>query len=438
MLVEFRVKNYRCFRAEQVLSLVAGADASLPANLIDPGPAAPAGLKLLRSVVIYGPNASGKTKLLDAMHVVSELIDFDPTQGRRREFDVEPFLLDPAMRDQPSEFEFTFIQEGVRYQYGFAIDRKQVHREYLYGAPRGRNALYFMRELKSGAEADGYRYKFGASLKGPNDVIRRVTTPTALFLGVAAVLNHPTLTAPYNWFAEKFAGLQAQFFLARGNRLNEDFHEQVKGLLALADTGVCDYQLTEIQEPAAREAGTGPAPEEAEGAARGTRIELRPVKIEMLHRGAGGELVALDLGVQSHGTLSLFSAAVPLLEALAEGRTLFVDELDASKHPLIVRFLVEMFHNPELNQRGAQLIFNTHDTSLLDQNLFRRDQVWFTEKDADGAAHLYSLLDYSPRKGEALAKGYLLGRYGAIPFVGDPSTLLAGAPRQDACADADA
>jgi hypothetical protein len=113
-----------------------------------------------------------------------------------------------------------------------------------------------------------------------------------------------------------------------------------------------------------------------------------------------------------------------LLRALDEGQAFFVDELDASKHPLLVRSLVELFHNPEINKKNAQLIFNTHDTSLLDQTLFRRDQIWLTEKDGVGAAHLYSLLEYGPRKGESLAKGYLQGRYGAIPFLGDPSLLV--------------
>jgi uncharacterized protein len=121
----------------------------------------------------------------------------------------------------------------------------------------------------------------------------------------------------------------------------------------------------------------------------------------------------------------VFYLAPRLLSALSTGQVLVVDELDASMHPLLVRALVEMFHNPAVNRNNAQLIFNTHDTTLLDQSLFRRDQIWFTEKDQAGASHLYSLAEYSPRKSEALARGYLQGRYGAIPFLGDPASLLA-------------
>ena len=135
--------------------------------------------------------------------------------------------------------------------------------------------------------------------------------------------------------------------------------------------------------------------------------------------GSEGE-VALPLEEESSGTQRLFALSGPLADVLENGWTLFVDELDASLHPLLVRYLVELFHNPQINPKGAQLIFNTHDTTLMDCCLFRRDQIWFVEKDRLGCSHLYPLLDYSPRKDEALAKGYLLGRYGAIPFLGEP------------------
>jgi uncharacterized protein len=132
-----------------------------------------------------------------------------------------------------------------------------------------------------------------------------------------------------------------------------------------------------------------------------------------------GNEVRFPVKEESYGTQRFFALSCPLLEALENGRTLFVDELDASLHPLLLRHLIELFHNPQTNPKGAQLIFNTHDTTLLDGSLFRRDQIWFMEKDREGCSHLYSLLDFSPRQGEALAKGYLIGRYGAIPFLSD-------------------
>ncbi|MBL7205766.1 MAG: ATP-binding protein, partial [Desulfobacteraceae bacterium] len=132
-----------------------------------------------------------------------------------------------------------------------------------------------------------------------------------------------------------------------------------------------------------------------------------------------GEDVALDFDEESAGTRKLFTLAGPWLDVLDKGLVFFMDELDTSLHPLLVRFLLSLLHNPETNRHNAQLIFNTHDTTVLDQSLMRRDQIWFVEKDEENATRLYPLSDYKPRKGEALQKGYLYGRYGALPFPGE-------------------
>jgi AAA15 family ATPase/GTPase len=130
------------------------------------------------------------------------------------------------------------------------------------------------------------------------------------------------------------------------------------------------------------------------------------------------------LNEESTGTQRLFALAAPVLDVLRDGRVLIIDELDSSLHPLLVRQLIGMFHNSRINKNKAQLVFSTHDTSLLDQSIFRRDQVWFTEKDSDQATNLYPLTDFSPRKNEALEKGYLMGRYGAVPFFKEIPSLL--------------
>lgn len=420
MLVEFRLKNYRCFRDEQTLSLVASSDNSLPDNTIQTDPTNPNRLRLLRSVVVYGPNASGKTKLLDAMHFASMLVVSSARDKPGKELEVQPFLLDQNTRGQPSEFEFTFIHNGIRYQYGFAVDQKRVHREYLYASPRGRSVLYFDRS--TGENGSDETYSFGPSLKGQNKQIREVTRSNALFLSAAATFKHPMLTAPYTWFRDALEGVQGQLALIGGGGFSENLHAQIRALLRSADVSISDYVITEIPSTSR---------EVSEGQTRVGRLFRKrhadgdkvDVVVEMLHPVSGGDPVVFRLDDESYGTISLFLSATPLLNALAQGQVLFMDELDASKHPLLVRSLVELFHNPEINKKNAQLIFNTHDTSLLDQTLFRRDQIWFTEKDGAGASHLYSLLEYSPRKGESLAKGYLQGRYGAIPFLGDPSML---------------
>lgn len=144
--------------------------------------------------------------------------------------------------------------------------------------------------------------------------------------------------------------------------------------------------------------------------------ELTAVKF--LHN-TGKGAVSLDLADESQGTQKLFAFSGPWLDVLTQGKVLVVDELNTSLHPLLVRHLVNLFHNAKTNLRNAQLLITTHDTSLLDPDIYRRDQVWFTEKDTHGATHLYSLVEFKPRKNEAFERGYLKGRYGALPFIGD-------------------
>ena len=254
MLVEFRLKNYRCFRDQQTLSLVAGPDGSLPSNVIESDPASASRLKLLRSVIIYGPNASGKTKLLEALFSAGMLVVGSASQKPGKELNVQPFLMDETTRGKPSEFEFTFIHEGTRYQYGFAVDQKRVHREYLYAAPKGRSVLYFDRVLDDQNAVE--TYTFGASLKGQNQKIRELTRSNALFLSVAATFQHPMLTAPYTWFADKLEGTQAHLAWIASIRPDEAYHTRIQTLLKLSDIGISDYMITEVKAPPGRPTDT--------------------------------------------------------------------------------------------------------------------------------------------------------------------------------------
>lgn len=417
MLVEFRLRNYRCFKDEQVLSLVANADDSLLQNLITDVPNFKG--NLLRSVAIYGPNASGKTTILDALNAVKRMVTESASAKPDDLLAVEPFLLDPATRDAPTAFELTFIHEGVRYQYGFEIDAERVYQEYLYFVPRGRRATLFEREYDAETDQDGYY--FGPSLKGPRQQVSEATRPNALFLSVGASLNLDALKEPYAWFRSGLGGIQA-YRISSGYRLtlDERLHEPIKKVLELADLGIGDYRIEPPLEEAKRVVLVRVVLDEEEDAHR------EPARrIVMCHKAVNGEEVCIPLDRESKGTFQLFALSTFLLDALFGGTTLYVDELDASLHPELARAIIKLFHHSESNAKGAQLIFNTHDTTLMDNDLFRRDQIWFTEKDADGAAHLYSLLDFSPRRDASLAKGYLQGRYGALPFLGNPEMLLA-------------
>jgi len=421
MLVEFRVRNFLCFKDEQVLSMVASApDDSLPENCIEASP----GLKgrLLRSAVIYGPNASGKTKLLDGLNVLKILVLGSARLQPDQRLAVTAFLLDQSTRSEPSEFEVTFIQGGVRYQYGFSADSQRIWREHLYAAPHGRTVPYFDRQWDRESETE--QYAFGPSLRGDNQRLRGLTRPNALFLSVAATFNHAMLSVPYSWFARKLGGVQAPLELYRAlfwrpTVPKEVNHAKIKQLLQAADLGIDDYHLKKMKRlPSGADVAAASTAEQDQVAEDKTGVE-EEIEVEMLHCSEEGSVIPIRWRDESNGTIQVFNLSKYLLEALSTGGVLFVDELSASMHPVLARELVRMFHSPEVNKCNAQLIFNTHDTSLLEGRLFRRDQVWLTEKDAHGAAHLYSLLDYRPRVDEALAKGYLQGRYGAIPYVGD-------------------
>jgi AAA15 family ATPase/GTPase len=422
MLVQFRVKNFLSFRDEQVLNMVASSDDTLIDNTIETSPLG--SLRLLRSAVLYGANASGKSNLILALAFVGNFVDRSAERKPGSEIHAQPFLLDEHTRTQPSEFEVTFIHEGMRYQYGFSVDSKRVHEEWLIAYPRRSRQVWFHRKPQT--DAEGSEWYYGPGLKGERKRIEELTRPDVLFLSVAAKFNHKQLSLVYRWLSDRLRSISAQeqesLFLglaAQSIQSDRSFYEQVLRFLGIADLGITDIQAETVKGPPSG------MPEQVRALFQ--QGDWESYRVQLFHRtsNSGAPLLALPLESESLGTRRLLCLAVPWIPSLREGFTLAVDELDASLHPLLVRFLVRLFHTPAVNLRGAQLVFNTHDTTLLDSSLFRRDQIWFVEKDEGGASHLYPLLDYSPRKNEALAKGYLQGRYGAIPFIsGDLGGLL--------------
>jgi len=417
MLIELKIKNFRSFREETIFSMVASADKTLPENTVYTPEFG--GRSLLCSAVIYGPNAAGKSNLMAAVNFVDKFIHTSMDRKLNSPIEISPFLLVTEPNTSPSEFEITFIDsENVRYQYGFHVNAKQVKREWLVAYPKGLPQTWFERDYVKGVDPNWY---FGRNLKGKNSQVAELTRPDVLFLSNAAKLNHHQLGHVFEWFqnslrvigADELSPFLATYSAARAKH-DEQAQERIRRLLAVADFGISDF---EVREETYTEKDL---PEDMPTELRSKLVNKKRLDVYMRHPIGTGNEVTLPLEEESNGTQRLFALSGPLADVLENGWTLFVDELDASLHPLLVRYLVELFHNPRFNPKGAQLIFNTHDTTLMDCCLFRRDQIWFIEKDRQGCSHLYPLLDYSPRKDEALAKGYLLGRYGAIPFLGEP------------------
>lgn len=423
MLLEFRVRNFRSIRDEQTLSLVASNDRELAETHLTS-----TGLKglpnAMRSAVVYGPNASGKTTLLFALHYMRAVIADSATVIQPGQtYNVQPFRLDEALAKEPSSFELTFMLGGLRHQYAFELTPQRIVSESLLVYHTAKPTQWFSRRLNDDGET--YQYEFSTYLIGSRKLWEKSTRANALFLSTAAQLNSERLSPIFRWLVENIV------FLPAGAEIGHDFttamlttdqgRTTVRDFLLAADISIADVQAVPRkgfrQHVIFHAGGMTPANrEESEF--------LVPVFQHTTPKGSA----QFDLHEESQGTQRLFGLAAPVLDILKRGSVLIVDELDSSLHTLLVRRLISMFHNPALNKNGAQLIFSTHDTSLLDHTLFRRDQIWFTEKDANQATRLYPLTDLSIRKHEAWERGYLTGRYGAVPFFSEIPDLVKNIP----------
>lgn len=413
MLVEFRVKNFRSLRDEQVLSLVASKDKTLQDThtQLTGIRAVPT---LLRSTVVYGANASGKSNLIKALQymrgvVVESATAIQPGQN----FAVQPFRLDADSVSQSSEFEVTFLLDGVRYQYGFSMTAQRIVSEHLLVYKAFKPQRWFVRHFDPDTGRDVY--DFGPGLKGPKNLWEGATRSNALFLSMAVQLNSEALRPVFDWFLNHLVIFNEQAQL--GPQASIQMLKQAEGR-----KGICNFLSAADISIADIDVQTRKVPREAvhvDFVAGKTEIrseEVEEHQVRFHHVTEQGKAV-FDLMDESNGTRNLLFLAGPVLNILSKGLTLVIDELDTSLHTLLVRELVRLFHRPEINTCGAQLIFTTHDTSLLDaSNLFRRDQIWFVEKNQDQTSTLLSLSEFSPRKNEALEQGYLMGRYGGVPF----------------------
>jgi len=428
MLIEFKVANYRSIRETQTLSLVANAGREhLETHTCQSGLRVPN--RLLRCAIIYGPNAAGKTNVIRALEALKNLVVGSAVALPTAETPHDPFKLSSETRQAPSSFEVSFVQENILYEYGIKISSDRIHEEWLREYPSGRGRELFVR--KYNRRKNDYDWKFSNAFRGNRSLWRTSTRENALFLSTAAQLNSIQLLPVFAWFERRvvmisgIGGLNAGLTL---RRLSTD-----EGKLSLlpfvqtADPGIADVGIKRAAIPGAR-----PMPMAIGGAVAFPGVpgqvifdQAAPnqppdqVTISFAHGSIDDDTqISIDLFQESAGTRALFMAAGALLQVLQRGEILLFDEIDTSLHPLLTRFLIENFHSSETNPNGAQLVCTTHDTTLLDRDIFRRDQIWFVEKGEDKATKLFPLSDFSPRKDESLEKSYLRGRYGALPIVG--------------------
>jgi AAA15 family ATPase/GTPase len=425
MLVEFSVENYRSIQEKQTLSMVAAEDETMLDSNTFPVPDND-DLRLVTSAAIYGPNASGKSNLLKAIQVLKNLVINSASRMQTGDkLPVEPFKLNRETAKKPSSFEVIFIHEKIRYEYGVSLNRERVFEEWLIAYPNEIQQNWFSREyLPDNPELkldEGYKWSFGKGLKGEKKRIQRFVRSNSLFISHAAQNNHPQLTEVFDFFQDKInilIHIDTPYILDDSN--NTNFQNQIAKLLSEADTGIADLKMESTPETL-NSSLTHFIQQEMEN--RGINITMKDItdvgKLDVItiHKmNDSDQEVEFDIDDESDGTQRLFEIAGYWLYVLEYGEVILIDELDRSSHPVLSKALIKMFNNPEINKNNAQLIFTTHDTTLLDCEIFRPDQIWFTEKD-NSMTKLYSLFDFRPREDESLQKGYLLGRYGAIPFI---------------------
>lgn len=425
MLVRFTVQNFKTFRDKAELNMIASNyDKSREEENITEIPGF--GLRILKSAVIYGANASGKSKLMEALYFMRMFVLTSSKESQKGEpIDVEPFKLSTVSENQATEFEVIFHYLNEQFRYGFEVTDKEVVSEWLYNKPNTKEVELFLRDRQK-FTIHPRSFPTGKMLVKQNFVRENV-----LMLSAAAQWNDEKAGHVLEWFQslKVISGLDeegyAGFTMSRA--YDPDLKHRHLEFLQRADLDIQDITIEKLD--------LGKLPKDMPR-------EIR----EMLERKVKDEKEVLVSDVltshkkydenkvhianvnfslredESSGTLKFFFLSGPILDAISNGDILVVDELDPKLHPNLVCKIVEIFNSKELNPNNAQLIFNTHDTNLLSAGIFRRDQIWFTEKNRYGEVSLYSLADFKTsevRKEDNFEKNYIRGKYGAIPYLGD-------------------
>jgi uncharacterized protein len=419
MLISFRVENFRSLRDEAELSMVLPSWVETDHITVP----VPGGLRVGTVAGIFGSNASGKTTVLRAMWQMTSMImnshqKWKPTSG----VPYSPFFVEPYS-SKPTMFEVDILVDGERYQYGFRFNAERILDEWLYSFPKQRPRLLFDRDVNRVDE-----FRFGRALRGRPAMLADFARPNSLFLSVAAANNNQQLAPIAAWFDRNFVRatledrqVRIRFTLLQAK--DETRKSLILDLLRSADLGIEDLRFVEHEmgdEIKAR-VTTVIRALNPEGSFEELDWHEIAEQTHFGHRVDGGRMTYLDMSDESDGTRAWIGLIGTALSALETGQALVVDELDASLHPKLTSEVVRVFHDPELNPRGGQLIFNTHDPSLMGVLLgdapLRRDEIWLTEKGKDSATRLYPVTEFRPRKSENLERGYLQGRYGGVPFV---------------------
>ena len=429
MLLQFTVKNYKVFGDEVKLNMIASADDTLESENIITLPKF--NLRVLKSAVVYGANASGKTKLVEAMAFMKHFILTSAETQSSRKIDTIPFRLNTATENAPSFFEIVFILENEMYRYGFEATAEKVVSEWLFHRPKTKEISVFFRQEQVFDIHKSFKVK---------DLIdkNRIKTNT-LLLSKADTENDELAKKMIKYFTifNIISGLEDDNLMGFMIQDLKEFGKksQIMDLLKFADIGIEDVVPNVLNIDNLPQDLPKSIRDSLKKMLEDTNNETSEIysgvntfhsKYDEHHNFVATVQFSMQED-ESAGTQKYFAFLGLILNTLAHGKTLVIDELDAKLHPNLVHKIIEIFNSKSSNPNNAQLIFNTHDTNLLSCGLFRRDQIWFIEKNRYGSAHLYSLASFKTnkvRKGDNFEKNYIEGRYGAIPYLGNFDTLF--------------
>jgi uncharacterized protein len=450
MLIQFTVENFLSFKDETTFSMVAESGDQHSTHVVKG--AAGKDRSLLRTAAIYGANAAGKSNLIKAIQFAEDLVLKGTRSGQT--IPVPTFKLGNSGR-QPSKFEFIFTYENILYSYGFKLNASQILEEWLYATPNKQEVLYFERITSPQKETE---VEFGTALVGRGkkkekflDFVAQGTRPNQLFITEAVDRNVTELLPIINWFSKELLIIPAESRSASleiNVHKNTQFTDFLEAFLQTSDTGIEKIATEESVLDLAQVFPEMPEDMRQELVQqisnmdkdettmlqghygkryliiKGEQGQSTLLQLKTQHRNEEGRLVDFSMEEESEGTQRLINL-IPALFRLKEGReqVVFIDELDRRLHPLLSRLFIEAVLECNGKNSTNQLVFTTHDTNLLDLTLLRRDEIWFVEKNKQGASHLYSLAEFKIRPDLKIEKGYLNGRFGAIPFLGDVCNL---------------
>lgn len=398
MLVNFTFKNFRSFRDEMTLSMEAASIQELSEAVVKS-----CDEELLPVAVMYGANSSGKSNVLKALKAMRDVLLNSVKLNPKDKLDAEPFCLDLTSAEEPTSFEIQFTLNGSKFRYGFDYTSNEILAEWLYEKRVGEREFELF--LRSGNEFKISKTRF-AEGNGKQDA----TPSNRLFVSLVAQLNGKLSQSILDWFSsiEYISGMDGKEYADRTLRkimYREQGDDEIMSLLHQTKLGFNGIEVS---------------------ASLDDKYTMDSKTVHNIFDN-NGEIVGQRSfptdKMESEGTKKMIEIAGPLVDAILSGKILVVDELDAKLHPFLTRKIIGLFMDKEINRNGAQLIFATHDTNLLNLQYLRRDQIWFTEKDKTDSTELYSLVEFRDEAGNKvrndrnIEKDYINGRYGAIPFM---------------------